>query len=467
MTNTNTHNRNRDILLIILFFIISRIIVTLLGIRMNQVALYLYWQYLDVETLRHHLMLGVWYDHAQPPVFNILLGLILKLTGSGAPFVFEWVFKLISLINSLLILSMLKEIGVSRMIALFLSLLYLLSPATLLYETELFYTTFISLFLLLTVRSLIKFEKTPGLRTGWGIFIPLAITCLTRSMYHILWFFLVIVLVFLHFRKRKIGNTWLLSAIAPFLIVFCWYLKNWVIFGTFSASTWIGMNFARNVFHDNIVTDSSKIEAYSPFSKISTYQPFISGELSRKFSGVNDRDLLKEFKNDSFVNENHIDYIEVSKKYMDASKQYVKQHPIAYLKNVAQSSLIFFTSATRYPMIEDKSDQIRYYDIIYSFNLSHFAKGKEQRRIALALSAIPKLIIYLLVFYLIIRTAIRTRDISLYNLFIIFTILFVFGVSTLLEHYENMRFRYEIEPLFLLLAGQALSVLAVSRKDAR
>ncbi|HEX4850027.1 MAG TPA: hypothetical protein VFV08_04430, partial [Puia sp.] len=101
---------------------------------------------------------------------------------------------------------------------------------------------------------------------------------------------------------------------------------------------------------------------------------------------------------------------------------------------------------------------------IYSFNLSHLAEGKQQRRIALTLSAIPKLVIYLIVFYLVIQTAIRNKHISIYNLVIIFTILFVFGVSTLLEHYENMRFRYEIEPLFLLLAGQAVSIYIKRKK---
>jgi hypothetical protein len=44
---------------------------------------------------------------------------------------------------------------------------------------------------------------------------------------------------------------------------------------------------------------------------------------------------------------------------------------------------------------------------------------------------------------------------------------FVFCVSSFFEHYENMRFRYEIEPLFLLLAMQALAGWLASRKTSR
>ncbi|MDP4129786.1 MAG: hypothetical protein Q8939_06465, partial [Bacteroidota bacterium] len=74
--------RLRDFWILLLAFVISRLIVISLGIRMNIGPLYAYWQYLDLETLRHHLLRGVWFDHAQPPVFNLFLGLMLKVFGS-------------------------------------------------------------------------------------------------------------------------------------------------------------------------------------------------------------------------------------------------------------------------------------------------------------------------------------------------------------------------------------------------
>jgi len=136
------------------------------------------------------------------------------------------------------------------------------------------------------------------------------------------------------------------------------------------------------------------------------------------------------------------------------------------LKNVLQSTIIFFTPATRYPLAEEKAGKIKYYDAVYSFNLSHFAEGKQQRRIALTLSAIPKLLFYLTVFFFLAKFVIRNKKISLLNLFITITIVFVFSVSSLFEHYENMRFRYEIEPLFLILLAQVMAVFMLKGKEA-
>src|SRR4029077_11546641 len=91
----------KDAWIIIISFVVSRIIVGYFGIHFGYKALFQYWQYLDVETLRHNLLRGVWYDHAQPPFFNLLLGAVVKLSGDSAPFVFATIFKLITLVNSL------------------------------------------------------------------------------------------------------------------------------------------------------------------------------------------------------------------------------------------------------------------------------------------------------------------------------------------------------------------------------
>jgi predicted membrane protein len=82
--------------------------------------------------------------------------------------------------------------------------------------------------------------------------------------------------------------------------------------------------------------------------------------------------------------------------------------------------------------------------------------GKGQ---VLIISAIPKLILYVFVFFILIRYAIQSGSVTVWNLFIMITIGWVFGVSSFFEHYENMRFRFETEPLFLILAAQVFSRL--------
>ena len=453
---------NWDVTTILITFLISRICLKLAGVEMEYDALFKYWQYLDVDTLQHKLLRGVWYNHAASPVFNIILGIILKIFGvAGAEFVTACMLKLISLANVLLIYTILKRLPVHKKLPLIISLFYLLSPAVMIFENELFYVPFIGMLLLTSCYFVLKLQQEVSWSNTFGFFLPLVLLCLTRGMYHLFWL-LVISIVVILFLKRN--SRLIVAAAFSLAIVGGWYVKNSLIFGNFGVTSWIGMNMARIVFHDADIKDSTHIGAYMPFSKISTYERFITPGHKEKFVGLNDRDLLNEYKNDSLMNMNHIDYIEVSRKYMEANKQQIKQYPVAYMKNVVQSAITYFAPATRYTVTEFQTNKISSYDLIYSFNLSHFAKDKHQRRIALAASAIHKIIIYVAVFFYLFRDFIRNRHITLLNLLIALTIGYGFLLTSFIEHYDNMRFRFEIEPLFLILMAQAITLWMNKRK---
>ncbi len=455
----------KDVKLIILIFILSRIIFRLFHVEFGYDALYRYWQYLDVETLRHNLLEGVWYDHAQPPLFNLFLGLILKISGGSSFFVFSLIFKLITLVNTLLLLAILKRVIQHPVIPVALSLFYLLSPAAVVFENELFYTTFISMLFLISCNYMQLIKKTITWKKAAGIFLPLVMICLTRSMYHLVWL-LVICMFILFSHKRETGFRKLLFlSVCSLVLIAGWYVKNYMIFGQFSTSSWIGMNLARNVFHDAELKDSTRIETIPPFSPVSAYRSFLSSDNEKKYAGLNDRDLLQEMKNDTCINERHVAYLEISKKYLEASKHHIRSHPFSYLKNIAQSGISFFAPATRYTLTESQARKIKYYDLVYSFNISHLAKGKQQRRIALSISALPKMLMYGFTLFWLLKNWRRNKMISLLNLFILLVLAYVFTVSSLLEHYENMRFRFEVEPLFFILFAQALAALIEKRKE--
>jgi len=458
-------NRLRQVFIIIAIFSLSRILTLVIGLHLSSWPLYTYWQYLDVNTLKNHLLRGVWYDHAQPPVFNLFLGIVLKMGGSESTLLFAAFLKMISLANGQLIFSILRKISVPGYLPMFAALVYLLSPATLIFENELFYTTVVSLFLLIGVYFLIRFTFSGNSWNALGIFFPLTLLCLTRSVYHIIWLIILCAVLLYYFRNKPSYKKLILPSLISILIVGGWYLKNKLIFGHFTSSTWVGMNMARNVFHDNVPGDSSQIEAYAPFSRISVYRKFLDPRFEENYKGLNDADLLEEMKNDSFINETEVSYIRVSELYQRAGLHYIRTHPGSYAKNVFQSTVLYFTPATVYSLAVEQSKKIKGYDLLYSLNGTHFAQNKQQRRILLTISAIPKMIIYFLVFFILIRQCIRDRSISAWNLFLMLTIGFVFGVGSFFEHYENMRFRFETEPLFLVLEAQVIGILFTAFKN--
>ncbi|MBC7866666.1 MAG: glycosyltransferase family 39 protein, partial [Gloeobacteraceae cyanobacterium ES-bin-316] len=359
----------KHILILLAAFAISRILLMFFNINMDYDSINVYWQYLSMESLQHNLLKGVWYNHTQPPIFNLFLGLIVKLSGSYAGFVFSVVFKVITIVNVILLYNSSKILVGSSRIPLVLSLIYLLSPATMILENELFYTTFITMLLLISCNCLLRFTKTHSLKYVWGFFLSLSVVCLTRSMYNIMWLVVIAIAVIFYFRKTAPAQLVVIASCC-ILLTSSWYIKNYFIFGKFTTSTWLGMNLARNVFHDFTQLDSSKIESIEPFSKISSYQPFLSGSLEKKYAGLNDIELLNEFKNGGHINENHINYIEVSEKYGEVSKKYIVRNPVSYFKNVLQSCVIFFVPATHYPYAINQAKKIWWYDVAYSFNLS-------------------------------------------------------------------------------------------------
>jgi hypothetical protein len=440
-------------------FLVSRIITHLMGLRLNIWALTGYWQYLNIETLKHNLFNGIWYDHAQPPLFNLLLGIILKLGGTHSTLMFTFLLKMVTLVNAILLFTIIKKLVTVCWLPLLVSLLYILSPATLIFESELFYTTTVSLLLLISVLYLTRIVDYGSGWNAFGVILPLALLCLTRSIYHIIWLFMVISFLLFYFRKKAVLNNLILASLTGLILVGSWYVKNKIIFGKFTVSTWMGMNLAKNVFHDYEVKDSSRIAAYQPFSGIRVYRKFIDPGYENKFRGLNDLDLLQENKNDSSINEMEVSYIPVSDLYLEASLDHIKSHPVAYLQNVVQSSLLYFTPASAYSLGMEKANKLKYYDIFYSFNLNHFVYGKWERRVLITISAIPKLILYLFIFFVFIRYSIKNRSINPWNFFMLFTLGFAFGVGSFFEHYENMRFRFETEPLFLILAAQVFSRL--------
>jgi len=463
----------KEVSIILAAFVLSRILSILFGIQFQFDTLYRYWQFLNTETLKNDLLRGLWFDHSQPPFFNLVLGVVLKISGNFAPVVFNFLLLCISLINCSVLLAILRRLIPQSYVPLGVVLLYLLSPGLIIFESELFYTTFISMLLLTSAYFILQLQSrapasaapdgkdlSKGARPwkyAMGIFLPITILCLTRSMYHLVWLVAVSVCLLFVFKKSIAFKSLLTGSLLSLLLVSGWYVKNYVIFGEFSTSSWLGMNLSRLVYHDHEVTDSSKITSISAFSAVSTYRNFIDTQYRKKYAGLDDRDLLWEYKDTLYNrNFNNIAYLDISKQYLADCKTYIKQHPGYYISNVFQSFLTFFAPATRYPLAELEVPKIKYYDMVYSLNFAHLAKGKEQRRIALMASAFPKILIYLCVFYLLGMDFYRRKKISPLNLFIICTICYVFFTSSLVEHYENMRFRYEIEPLFLVLLGQAL-----------
>jgi len=216
------------------------------------------------------------------------------------------------------------------------------------------------------------------------------------------------------------------------------------------------MNFSKIAFMGSQPKDSTRIESILPFSQISKYKKFLPQDYERKYEGLYDLGLLHEYKTTQEINFNQVGYVQVSKLYFKASIKNIETRPDLFLSHLQYSGLNFFVPVTNYYSFSTEYPSLKYYNGLYAFDFSYFLTDKKIRIRALLTQAIPKMLVYAFVFGIILGSAWKQKKISLLNSFVIITIGYVFCISTVLEYGENMRFRYEVEPIFILLLAQAV-----------
>ncbi|MEM8930502.1 MAG: hypothetical protein AAGE94_04975, partial [Acidobacteriota bacterium] len=92
-------------------FVLSRIGFAASGVTFDASILPIAWQYLDPEWLRHDLLSSVLHLHAQPPLFNLGLGAVLKLAPDHAAAVFHGLYALIGLVIYGVLYRLLRRVG--------------------------------------------------------------------------------------------------------------------------------------------------------------------------------------------------------------------------------------------------------------------------------------------------------------------------------------------------------------------
>lgn len=71
-------------------------------------------------------------------------------------------------------------------------------------HNELFYTTFITMGMLISCDSLLRFGKKQNYWLALGFLLPLAIACLTRSMYNIAWLIVIALVAIIYYRRTAL-----------------------------------------------------------------------------------------------------------------------------------------------------------------------------------------------------------------------------------------------------------------------
>lgn len=450
-----------------------------LGVRFDDTSLAWYWQYLDPELLKDKLLESVFYMHSQPPLFNLFLGAVLKIAGDGARYVFQGVYFGAGLTLYLSLFWLQVKLGVSRGVAFTVSTLFLLSPSFVLYEHWLFYT--FPLAALVTLSALLFYDVLARRRAGTiaAFFACIFLMCGIRHTFHLAYYVVVAgaLAAFCAGARKKV----LLVAAAPFLLLFSFCFKNYVLFGEFAASTWTGMNLWQMTSGNLTVGEKASllvegkltdVSLCIPFTALSEYSPTYAD--ASRFADV--EVLSRPYKSTGPCNYNHVGYVGISRAYLTDSLYVLKHFPHAYSKGLVRSWLTYFRSSTDYASnvaFLDEAGNLGRVSLITSlfdrllfgrvpskpftkFIGNIFFSEDEESFYLYLLVGLPLLLYYGF------RTALgkktfgegaaaRARRLTV--LYVCFTILYVALVVNGFSWAETNRMRFPTDPLYVVLLG--------------
>lgn len=216
-----------------LIFVISRIFYyEFFNIKFDFWTIDIYWQFYPLDLLKNDLIQSILYNHYQPPLLNLLVGFLMKITIHYLFFI-QLIFLIFGFLSFLLIYLISKNFKLSEKTSFLITAVLMLLPTTILYENHL-YKEYITFFLLLWLfYSTMKILDNPNsLKYVMYISFSLSLLCLTRETFHILWGY---ILIFIIQKNMNFSKKFLLFFIFSILVV-PFYLKNLILFDKFSLS---------------------------------------------------------------------------------------------------------------------------------------------------------------------------------------------------------------------------------------
>ena len=472
-----------DLLIVAGLFIASTALYALLGVRFDDRAVGMH--FIDTQLLTDRLLESLWFYHGSPPMLNLLTGIGLKLFGGHAAGFFSVVFHVLGFVVALCIHALTLQLSKSRITAALTTALVVFSPSFVLYENVLFYD-FLALALLTFVTfALCRYVQT--LRTAWchAFFALAAALLLTRSMFHLVWMLVVAgtLLAVAWQHRRQI----VLAAAAPLLVVTLWYGKNYYYFGTFGASTWVGLGLSNITTLLVPASELAPLVQEGKLSKWALVSRYLDDDVlfmtnQRPPTGIPVLDQVKKASGE--YNLNFRDIPAVDRYYTADALTVIREFPSLYVLGLVMANRQYFSPTDMNDFFTPRNKAaVQPMQVILDPLLAgtspratfmeqpHF--GFTGRYTIPVNTSVLLIFAWLLVFgygYWYARKVIRSGDTqarpgAIVIGFIVLTAVYLYAVGTAIEFSENFRYRVVIEPLFLALTATAVTRLLRSLRQ--
>lgn len=213
--------------------------------------------FLDARALRSRLWESLLYLHAQPPLLNFILGAALKLEQAGGPSIREslfWMQQALGALAAAGVGALAARMIRSTAAACLATLVFVLHPMLHAHATVFFYTIHELLFLVwmaVFVERYLRRRRAADF-AGAGVFAVALVH--THALFSPLWAAAALAGLYGLDPRRRPGNAprrMVPVALCLAAVLCAWPLKNWIIFDSFSYTSWLGYNLAHNYFSNS------------------------------------------------------------------------------------------------------------------------------------------------------------------------------------------------------------------------
>jgi len=423
--------------------VVSRLLLVALGVSFNTEFVSSAWQALDPVQLRSNLLESVFYQHSQPPLFNLWIGVVLKLFPDGWETASRVTYAILGLVHGLALYGLFWRAGLGRVAATALAVAASVAPSALLYENWLFYDYPVTVALTVSALALLWYADAPSsFRRGLVFFSLLGAVVLVRSVFHPV--YLVAVAGLVVFLMKRHRRTALLACLLPILVVGLVLAKNVVLFGVPSLSSWTGMNMAQITILQVPPRDLNRLVRERKVSSLALVKPFSTADAYASYvprrppTGV--AVLDQRVNSTGTRNLNHRTIVDASNQYTRDSLVVIRERTRLYLQNVRRAGAKFLEPSSMYSSLAGNRALIQPYENL--FNRTFHALGGPVGGPSLAATAVY--VLALLSGALLVRPLIRgVRPTPMFVTvsFMWFTVAYVCLVGTTAEFGENQRFR--------------------------
>lgn len=339
MTILTLARRNIYPIILLLVFMIAHGIFYFFGGRFDAVTLN-FWQIVDRELLRERFLESLWYLHIQPPLFNAFLGFVQFIPGIDSYWIYYLSYIILGIAAALSLFQILRNFRIAPGVALGIVSLCVISPSWILYEHWLFYEFPTMALLTIAIYRLQRLLQKPTAFNSFFAFSVLMLLFLLRSIFH--WFWYALAFSMILFAVRSNYKSIIKGALLPTGIIVLFVLKNYLLFGVWTTSTWMGPNLLMMNKHipfsvrDQLYVEGkfSPVVAVGPFAPLEDFEKWVPG-ISKQKWGVPILDLPR--RTDGSVNYNHCAYIAINQYQLNDIKAMIVRDPWGYLKQVQES----------------------------------------------------------------------------------------------------------------------------------